>query len=232
MQMCKSTHCISPSTFILSTILGPPWPPRLAMPCSAWGELHWLTSDPASNSHLSEVLYLRTLKANIVFFSSSYTVKFAGQTYDNIKLCWKQETRRKWSSVSVQLIKISRKKAVSVEWRQESYVHFVQFMWVWCISWHCTERRGWDTHISDMGYSSFQKHASPFQTALTESSGNAFMPITQQQREDICSCGTPYLHHTGKTLTLQTASCCVALKNKIHDYVRVCFSQLCSVVKY
>lgn len=94
MQMCNSTHCISPSTFILSTILGPPWPPRLAMPCSAWGDLHWLTSDPASNSHLSEVLYLRTLKANIGFFSSSYTVKFAGQTHDNIKLCWKQETKK------------------------------------------------------------------------------------------------------------------------------------------
>lgn len=119
MRMCNSTHCISPSTFILSTILGPPWPPRLAMPCSAWGELHWLTSDPASNSHLSEVLYLRTLKANIGFFSSLYTFKFAGQTHDNIKLCWKQETRRKWSSVSVQSVKISRKKAVSVKQRQK-----------------------------------------------------------------------------------------------------------------
>lgn len=85
MQMCNSTHCISPSIFILSTVLGPPWPPRLAMPCSAWGDLHLLSSDPASNSHLSEVLYLRTLKANIVF-SSLYTVRFVGQTNDNIKL--------------------------------------------------------------------------------------------------------------------------------------------------
>lgn len=75
------------------------------------------------------------------------------------------------------------------------------------------------------------KNMPALSTVLTESSGNALMSITQQQREDICSCGTPYLHYNGKTLT---ADCLLfqALKNKMHGYARVCFSQLCFVVKY
>lgn len=94
------------------------------MPCSAWGDLHLLTSDPASNSHLSEVLYLRTLKANIVFFHLYTQLSLQGRQNDNIKPCWKQDTRRKWSSICVIKKKNQQKEGYQYRIKKEKLCAF------------------------------------------------------------------------------------------------------------
>lgn len=82
-----------------------------------------LTSDPASNSHLSEVLYLRTLKANIVF-SSLYTVKFVGQTNDNIKPCWKQRREESGALFLCSLKKNQQKEGCRCRTKKEKLCAF------------------------------------------------------------------------------------------------------------